>query len=81
MAPNEHDTAERIVRLETKLDFLILQIKDLPPSPTCLRKHIEYDARFTLAEAWRNRVMGAILIFNIVIVLFMDKFKQVFFGP
>lgn len=81
MAPNDHDTAERIVRLETKLDFLINQIDKLPPSPACIAKHIEYDARFNIADAWRNRVMGAILIFNIVIVLFMDKLKQVFFHP
>jgi hypothetical protein len=33
MAPSETDIAERIVRLETKLDFLIAQIDKLPPSP------------------------------------------------
>lgn len=80
MPPTELDIAERIVRLETKLDFLIAQMDKLPPSPICVHKHVEFEARFTSIESWRNRAMGAILILNIVIVLFIDKFKQVFFG-
>lgn len=81
MPPTELDIAERIVRLETKLDFLIAQMDKLPPSPVCVHKHIEFEARFNSLDAWRNRIMGGILLFNIVIVIFLDKFKQIFFSP
>lgn len=81
MPPTELDIAERIVRLETKLDFLIAQMDRLPPSPVCVQKHLEFEARFNSLDAWRNRIMGAILIFNILIVFFLDKLKQVFFHP
>jgi hypothetical protein len=80
MPPIEHDVAERIVRLETKLDFLIGQMDRLPPSPTCLTKHIEFDSRLESIEAWRNRAIGVVLVFNIVIVLFMDKIRSFFTG-
>jgi hypothetical protein len=79
MAPVEHDTAERIVRLETKLDFLIAQMDKLPPSPLCVHKHMEFDARITSVEAWRNRTIGVVMVFNVVLVIFMDKIKA-FFG-
>ncbi len=80
MPPTDLDIAERIVRLETKLDFIITQMERLPPSPVCITKHKEIDERLDDMDRWRNRAMGAILIINIVVVLFIDKFKQVFFG-
>lgn len=80
MPPTDLDIAERIVRLETKLDFIITQMERLPPSPVCITKHKELDERIDDIDRWRNRAMGAILIINIVVVLFIDKFKQVFFG-
>jgi hypothetical protein len=80
MPPIEHDTAERIVRLETKLDFLIAQMDRLPPAPVCLQKHLEFDGRLTSIEAWRNRAIGVVLVFNIVILIFMDKFRALFAG-
>lgn len=80
MPPTDLDIAERIVRLETKLDFIITQMERLPPSPVCVAKHKELDERLDDMDRWRNRAMGAILIINIVIVLFIDNFKQVFFG-
>lgn len=80
MPPTDLDIAERIVRLETKLDFIITQMERLPPSPVCVAKHKELDERLDDMDRWRNRAMGAILIINIVVVLFIDKFKQVFFG-
>jgi hypothetical protein len=36
---------ERIVRLETKLDFLIAQFDRLPPSPVCITHHNEVNSR------------------------------------
>ena len=75
------DIAERIVRLETKLDFIIAQIDKLPPSPACVAKHNEFDARFEALEAWRNRLIGIVMILNIVMVVFIDKIKGFFTGP
>lgn len=72
------DIAERIVRLETKLDFLIAQMDKLPPSPACVGKHAEFEERFNSIESWRNRAMGAILIVNILVVVFMDKIRGLF---
>jgi hypothetical protein len=81
MAPNEQATAERIVRLETKLDFIIDKIDRLPPSPICTAKHKELDDRLDAIETWRNRAMGAVLVVNILFVLFMEKIKQAIFHP
>lgn len=72
------DVAERIVRLETKLDFLIAQIDRLPPSPVCVAKHNEFDDRFNALEAWRNRLIGIVMILNIAMVIFLDKIKGFF---
>ena len=80
MPPMEHETGERIVRLETKLDFLISQMDRLPPSPTCITRHLEFDNRLTSIEAWRNRAIGVVLVFNIVILIFMDKLRAMFAG-
>jgi hypothetical protein len=78
MAPMDVDVAERIVRLETKLDFLISQMDKLPPSPVCVHKHLEFEARITSFEAWRNRAIGVVMVFNIVILVFVDKIKAFF---
>lgn len=76
------DVAERIVRLETKLDFLIAQIDRLPPSPVCVAKLNEFNDRFNALEAWRNRLIGIVMILNIAMVIFIDKIKGFFFaGP
>jgi hypothetical protein len=80
MAPNEQATAERIVRLETKLDFIIDKIDRLPPSPICAAKHKELDDRLDAMETWRNRMVGAILVINILVVILMDKIRAVLFG-
>jgi hypothetical protein len=72
------DLAERIVRLETKLDFLIAQMDKLPQSPVCLQQHREFDDRLTSMEAWRNRAIGVVMVFNIAIVVFIDKIKNFF---
>jgi hypothetical protein len=93
MAP-ETDIAERMVRVETKLDFLIGQIDKLPPSPVCLVKHKEIDDRhemlvekvekveqkFSGLERWQNRVIGAVVAANIVLILAMEKIRLFFFG-
>jgi hypothetical protein len=85
MAPNEQATAERIVRLETKLDFIIDKIDRLPPSPICTAKHKELDDRLdafeTASIAWRNRIVGAVLIINIALVVAMDKIRAFLFHP
>jgi hypothetical protein len=78
MPPHEIDLAERIVRLETKLDFLIAQMDRLPPSPTCIQKHSELEARLTSIEAWRNRAVGVVMVANIAINIFIDKIKKFF---
>lgn len=78
MASTEND-AERIVRLETKLDFLIGTIDKLPPSPSCLAKDIDFERRITSLETWRNRAIGALLVINIVLVITMDKLRAIFF--
>jgi hypothetical protein len=84
MAPSEVDTASRIVRLETKLDFIIERIDRLPPSPVCVAKHKEIEDRLFLFEngsiAWRNRLVGGLLIINIALVVAMDKIRAFFFG-
>jgi hypothetical protein len=80
MAPSEVDTASRIVRLETKLDFIIDKIDRLPPSPVCIAKHKELEDRLDAMETWRNRMVGAILVINILVVILMDKIRAFFFG-
>jgi hypothetical protein len=80
MAPSEVDTASRIVRLETKLDFIIEKIDRLPPSPVCIAKHKELEDRLDAMETWRNRMVGAILVINILVVILMDKIRAFFFG-
>lgn len=80
MAP-EHDMAERMVRVETKLDILLSQVDKLPPSPLCVAKHKEIDDRLEEMEKWRNRAMGALLAANMLFILFMDKIRHFFTGP
>ena len=80
MAPTELDIAERIVRLETKLDFIINQMERLPPSPVCISKHTELDERLDDMEKWRNRAVGALLSANLLFILFMEKIRQFFMG-
>ena len=81
MPPTELDIAERIVRLETKLDFIIAQIDKLPPSPICTAKHRELEDRLDTMETWRNRIVGALFVANILVVLFIDKIKKLFIAP
>lgn len=69
---------ERIVRVETKLDFIIAQMEKLPPSPTCVLKHAEYDEKFDEMASWRNRIVGAFLVINLGLVFFVDKIKALF---
>lgn len=77
MAP-ESDiiTAERLTRLETKLDILIDQMKNLPPSPVCVANHKEHDTRLTSLEAWRNKAIGVMVAANILFILVIDKIKN-----
>jgi hypothetical protein len=76
MPPNDTiDTAERLVRLETKLDFLIKSMENLPPSPTCIRKHEELEERVTAMEKFVNRAVGALIAVNILITVFAYKLK------
>jgi hypothetical protein len=79
MAPSEIDMAERVVRLETKIDFIIDRMDHLPPSPTCLAKHKELEDRLDMMETWRNRMIGAFLVLNIILVALMDKIKAAIF--
>lgn len=76
MAPNDSiDTAERLVRVETKIDFLIKQLENLPPSPTCLKKHEELEERTTALEKFVNRAVGAMVVLNVLITFFAYKLK------
>lgn len=76
MPPNDTiDTAERLVRLETKLDFLIKSMENLPPSPTCLKKHEELEERVSAMERFVNRAIGAMIAINILITIFAYKLK------
>ena len=74
------DIAERIVRLETKLDFIIGQIDKLPPSPVCIIKHKDLEDRLDAVESWRNRLIGVVMILNIALVVFLDKIRDFFTG-
>lgn len=76
MPPNDTiDTAERLVRLETKLDFLIKSMENLPPSPVCLKKHEELEERVTAMEKFVNRIIGIAIAANILITIFAYKLK------
>lgn len=70
------ELAERIVRLETKLDFLIAQIKEQPPGPVCRTKHEDYEHRITSLERWRSQAIGALLILNVVFIVALDKIRS-----
>ncbi len=81
MSPRDPvDIAERIVRLETKLDFIIGQIDKLPPSPVCIIKHKDLEDRLDAVESWRNRLIGVVMILNIALVVFLDKIRDFFTG-
>lgn len=87
MAP-ENDMAERMVRVETKLDILLAQVDKLPPSPVCVVKHKEVDQRFEavdkrfgMIEKWQNRLAGALIAANVLLILAMEKIRAFFFGP
>jgi len=80
MVTSDVDTASRIVRLETKLDFIIERIDRLPPSPACIAKHKEIDDRMDSMEMWRNRILGALFLANIILVIAMDKIRAFFFS-
>ena len=81
MAPEKSESeVERIVRLETKIDFIIAQMSSLPPSPVCVNHHVEFNKRLTLLEAWRNRAIGALMIANIIMVVIIDKALSFFGG-
>ena len=76
MPPNDLiDTAERLVRLETKLDFILKALNDLPPSPTCLKNHETLEDRTTALEKFVNRAVGAMVAINIIITFFAYKLK------
>lgn len=76
MPPNDLiETAERLVRLETKLDFILKALNDLPPSPTCLKNHEALDDRMTSMEKFVNRAVGALIAVNILITVFAYKLK------
>lgn len=76
MPPNDTiDTAERLVRLETKLDFLIKSMENLPPSPVCLEKHKELEDRVSSMERFVNRVIGIAIAANIILTIFAYKLK------
>jgi hypothetical protein len=76
MAPNDPiDTAERLVRVETKLDFIIESMKNLPPSPVCLKQHEDIDERISTIEKFVNRAVGALIAINILITVFAYKLK------
>lgn len=66
MPPNDPiDTAERLVRVETKLDFLIESLK----------KHEELDGRIMSLEKFVNKAIGAMVALNILIAVFAYKLK------
>jgi hypothetical protein len=69
------DIAERIVRLETKLDYLIANVTN---ERTSIR---ELEERIDSMEAWRNRAIGMFMVVNIVFILFLDKIKGFFAHP
>lgn len=73
--PETLDFAERLVRLETKLDFIIKALDDLPPSPTCLKKHDDLEVRMSNLEKFVNRAIGALIAVNILITVFAYKLK------
>ena len=76
MPPNDPiDTAERLVRIETKLEFLIKSMENLPPSPVCLRKHGELEERLSSMEKFVNRVIGIAIAVNIMITVLAYKLK------
>lgn len=72
------DTAERLVRVETKLDFIIKSLENPPPGPQCVQKHEDFEKRFTALERWHNMTLGALVIVNIVFAFFSDKLKGLF---
>ena len=70
MAPNDPiDTAERLVRLETKLDFIIKSLEDTAP------RHKVLEERISSLEKFVNRAVGALIAINILITVFAYKLK------
>ena len=73
MPPNDMiDTAERLVRVETKLDFLIKSLE------TGAEKHLAYENRFKALERGHNIAIGALAAGNLLVILFIEKLKGLF---
>ncbi|CAB4170106.1 hypothetical protein UFOVP1087_18 [uncultured Caudovirales phage] len=71
MPPNDLiDTAERLVRVETKIDFLIKHVENLPPNP-----NEKMEERITKLETFVNRAVGAMVTINVIITFFAYKLK------
>jgi len=69
MPPSDSiDTAERLVRLETKLDMVIKQLENPAPNKA-------QEERITALEKFVNRALGAAIAINIIITLFAYKLK------
>lgn len=69
------DTAERLARVETKIDFLIESLKNLPPHKELVEKDAAIEVRVTKLETFVNRAIGVIIAANVLLTLFAYKLK------
>lgn len=67
--PSDIIIAERIARLETKLDFVVEQLKATP-------HHQALYARVAKIETWQAKIGGVLLAVNIFFILMLDKLKN-----
>lgn len=68
----EHDWIDRLARIETKLDQLAEAHK------ANATRHDGLDQRITDIETKVNRVVGALVTANFLILFFSDKIKALF---
>lgn len=69
------DTAERLVRLETKLDILIKSLENPNPGPQFIAKFDSLEKRLNTLERWHNMTIGALVVLNLIVTFMADKIK------
>jgi hypothetical protein len=79
--------SDRLIVLETKVDYIIENMSTLPPSKKCEAYHEKNDeklknlednveTKFKEYDRYQNRFIGGFIVLNIVFTLFLEKMKK-----
>lgn len=51
------ETAERLASIESSIKYIESNILNLPPSPACVERHIEFDKRLDDLEEFKKYIL------------------------